>query len=625
MEGTSISNLTLKNCFALNLGDPAIVTIAASMGLLLYLAFWLRRYPNTPGQFWLQLASLAMSWWLMALGLEISTTSGSCKVFWSGLAWPGIALVSTGWAFFLYEYALAKRVPGPLRFVCLIAAPLVITGAAVTNGLHGQFYGSDTRLVVEDGRSFVTYEHGPYFYLAVSYIYIMILSTWAMAGAATVKAGAAVRGFFTKLLGITVLPAVANLGYLFGDLRFFGGDPTPFAYSLSVVFVVWLMVDNRWVDVTAMGRDLLYYHSRDPIFIFGLDGRLYDASPEAKDLFGSRPLRPGDSVLGIESIADIYRQLSTKADIDTFPTIRKDNRYFAPRVYPIDLLHVKSKLGWVLALVDVSAQQDATERARAADLAKTQFLATVSHELRTPLTVIVGALKMLNQKNLDIAPDKAAKLIERAFENSRSLAKLVDDLLDVQRIENAEFSMIVEQLDLNALARRAMSRIENYQAGKRVTFELAENDSHIMVQGDRQRLGQVLANVLSNAIKFCGDPGVVKIRLGIDGANACLFVSDNGAGIPEGARDRVFGRFTQVDSSDTRNRGGSGLGMHISQQILRQHNGRIDYESREGAGTTFIVTLPLAEYVPVNPDGHQPARRVDFSGVGASHAKKPAA
>ena len=232
---------------------------------------------------------------------------------------------------------------------------------------------------------------------------------------------------------------------------------------------------------------------------------------------------------------------------------------------------------------------------------------------------------MLNQKNLDIAPDKAAKLIERAFENSRSLAKLVDDLLDVQRIENAEFSMIVEQLDLNALARRAMSRIENYQAGKRVTFELAENDSHIMVQGDRQRLGQVLANVLSNAIKFCGDPGVVKIRLGIDGANACLFVSDNGAGIPEGARDRVFGRFTQVDSSDTRNRGGSGLGMHISQQILRQHNGRIDYESREGAGTTFIVTLPLAEYVPVNPDGHQPARRVDFSGVGASHAKKPAA
>ena len=608
----------------MNIGDPAIVAVMASIGLLLYVAFWLRRFPNTPGQFWLQLASLSMSWWLMALGFEISADSETCKVFWSRLAWPGIALVPTGWAFFLYEYALAKRVPGPLRLVCLIVAPVVISGAAITNGFHGQFYSLDSQFVVENGRSFVKYEHGPYFNLAVGYIYIMILSAWVIAGTATVKAGAAVRGFFTKLLGITVLPVVANLGYLFADLRFFGVDPTPFAFSLSVFFVVWLMVDNRWVDVTAIGRDLLYYHSRDPIFIFGLDGHLYDASPEARDLFGSHHLRPGDNVLDIENIADICRQLSANADIDTFPIIRKDNRYFAPRVYPIDLMHVKSKLGWVLALVDVSAQEDATERARAADLAKTQFLATVSHELRTPLTVIMGALKMLNQKDIDIAPDKAAKLIDRAFENSRSLAKLVDDLLDVQRIENAEFSMIVERFDLNALVGRAMSRIENYQSGKRVTFELAEDDTHILIEGDRQRLGQVLANILSNAIKFCGDPGVVKIRLGIDGANACLFVSDNGAGIPDGARDQVFGRFTQVDSSDTRNRGGSGLGMHISQQILRQHNGRIDYESREGAGTTFIVTLPLAESQPLKPEPEKPGNSFEFSVAGAQRAQKPA-
>ena len=540
-------------------------------------------------------------------------------MLWAEMAWPGIVLMPTGWSFFLYEYALAKKVKTPVWLFCLCVAPVVISSAAITNGFHGQFYSRDFEMVMQDGRAHVHYEHGPFFDFAVGYIYLLVVSAWIIAGMAAFKAGAAVRGFFTKLFVITLLPMIANLGYLFADLRFFGVDPTPFAYSMSVFFVVWLMVDNRWVDMSAIGRDLLYYHSKDPIFIFGMDGRLFDASPEAKSLFDSHKLLPGDNVHEINDIGDIYRQLVINDDIDSFPIIRRGIRSFAPRVYPIDLLHVKSKLGWVLALVDVTAQEDATERAQAADLAKTQFLSTVSHELRTPLTVITGALKMLNQKNLDIPPEQGAKLIERAYENSQTLAKLVDDLLDVQRIENAQFSVAMERFELTALVRESVGRIENYQSGKPIKFDLIEDGKPIHVCADRHRIGQVLANILSNAIKFCGDPGHICVRLTVVGAMVRVSVADNGAGIPDGAHDRVFGRFTQVDSSDTRNRGGSGLGMHISRQILKQHNGSISYESKKGEGTTFTVTLPLA------PELSDEAADETWVQSGVLAANKPAA
>lgn len=246
------------------------------------------------------------------------------------------------------------------------------------------------------------------------------------------------------------------------------------------------------------------------------------------------------------------------------------------------------------------------EETREAYKAKSRFLSTVSHELRTPLTVIKGATELLARANVAAEPEKVEKLIRLARDNAETLARLVDDLLDVQRLEKAEFSISMERLDLNQLAETALTRIESYQANKPMTFEFRPAPVAVPVDGDRQRLMQVLANILSNAIKFSKDPGVVRLSVSVVGSQAEVRISDNGIGIPEDARAKVFGRFTQVDSSDTRNRGGSGLGMHITQQILEQHGGSIDYESVIGEGTTFIALVPLAVAAPVADKGAEP-------------------
>ena len=578
-------------CLAFDLRDPAVLTIVLTCGGLLFAFLRMRQYPNTLGHRWFQIGIGAMALWLVAIGLQISNDSLSCKMLWEEVAWFGVVLMPTVWAFFLYDYALGRKVNRLLGLAGTLVAPVLITAGTLTNAYHGQFYGLDSHLVTENGRTFVEFSLGPLYYIVVGYLYAVVAVGLALAFIPTLKAPAAVRSFVKKLLFLTSLPVLANLAYMLGGVTVAGLDPAPFAFSVSLVGLVWLMADDRWVDITAMGREVLFHNSTDPILIIGLDGRLCDASPAARRLFAADRLRPGDHLTQTSDIGQLVQRVLCDGSDFVPPTIQRGGYSFVPRIYPIDLMHMKSKLGWIITLVDVTAQETALQQARAADIAKTQFLSTVSHELRTPLTVINGAIRLMNKGNL--GADQVERLIKMTSDNAETLAKLVDDLLDVQRIDNEGFKLKREKLDLNPLAETALSRIQSYQSQKFIAFSLETDGAALCVDGDPQRLGQVLANILSNAIKFSKDPGEVRIRLSRTDTMAEIRISDNGIGIPEEARDTVFGRFTQVESPGSRTRGGSGLGMHISRQILRQHDGTIDFESEVGKGTTFIVTLPL--------------------------------
>ncbi|WP_109466219.1 sensor histidine kinase [Albibacillus kandeliae] len=578
----------------------------ATLTLVATVSYLVRRFPNTLGHGWFMLAMAAMAWWLLSVLLEFSSHTFDCKVLAARVAWPGIVLTPTAWAFFLYEYALARRVPGWARWVGLLIAPALITAAALAVPYYDGFYGTGTRLVDNGVRLSVIYDHGPVFFASVAYLYVVVLSSVAITFRALTLASLGVRSFLKKLLVVTMLPITADLAYTFGGVTIFGMDPTPLVFSVSLSFVFWMSTDHRWVDMTAIGRDLIFYNTRDPIVLADMQGRLIDANPEAKSVLALKGVAEQSSLLAHPDIGDMIGHLRTGDAEGAVRIIRRDGRSFAARVYPLSFLHAGHQLGWLISLVDVSAQEEAAEKAQAADLAKTRFLSTVSHELRTPLTVIKGATELLARANVAAEPEKVEKLIRLARDNAETLARLVDDLLDVQRLEKAEFSISMERLDLNQLAETALTRIESYQANKPMTFEFRPAPVAVPVDGDRQRLMQVLANILSNAIKFSKDPGVVRLSVSVVGSQAEVRISDNGIGIPEDARAKVFGRFTQVDSSDTRNRGGSGLGMHITQQILEQHGGSIDYESVIGEGTTFIALVPLAVAAPVADKGADP-------------------
>ena len=233
------------------------------------------------------------------------------------------------------------------------------------------------------------------------------------------------------------------------------------------------------------------------------------------------------------------------------------------------------------------------ERAKAALVLKSQFVAVVSHELRTPLTSIKGSLDLLNSGKFGTFSPQAQSLLGLARKNSKRLADLVDDLLDLQRIEEGKMTFDKETIELGAFIADALGSHLGLAEKYNVTLKLdRDSTTPVYVHTDPERLMQVLSNTISNAAKFSPDQGDVDIGLEVDAGRARIFVRDRGVGIPDGSEEAVFGRFIQLDSSDQRQFGGTGLGMAISREIIEAMGGTIDYESELGKGTTFFIGLP---------------------------------
>ena len=231
------------------------------------------------------------------------------------------------------------------------------------------------------------------------------------------------------------------------------------------------------------------------------------------------------------------------------------------------------------------------ERTLAALTVKSQFLSTVSHELRTPLTSIKGSLDLVNKGTLGAIPPTLAPVLEIAGKNSVRLANLIDDLLDLQKFEAGEMVFNFEPLNVRRLLQEAIEANSGFARSLGIDVKLLPTNEQLTIHGDRSRLMQVLANLLSNAVKFSNEGGHVDLRARADGSDVVISIIDYGVGIPPNSEERVFGQFTQIDSSDQRRVGGTGLGMNISQQIVERHKGTLEYASTLSEGTTFFLTL----------------------------------
>lgn len=561
--------------------------------LVVALGFWVRSHSSLPGKHWFLLSNAAMVWWLVAVGLELSAQSVGCAMGVAQGAWIGIVLLPTFWAFFLYEYALGAKVPRRVVLGAVFCAPALIMSAALTTAWHHAFYGPATRFVTDGGAPYVDYDHGPLFFATVSYLYLVLMAAIVITGRAVLKATPAVRSFFLKLFAGTLIPIVVNLSYLIGDVHFLGSDPTSFSFALSLMLVAWLIADNRWVDVNAIARELLFYNAMDPVLILDPGGNMIEANPAAADLLKENAA-PGRSQLQEGALGQLVTHLVDHNSLPDVTDIQLGKRHFAVRAHVISLGEGQKKLGWAVALLDVTTQKIAAQKAIAAEQMQSQFLATVSHELRTPLTVINGSLGLLANGAANMTEAQRNHLMARATCNTAALTKLVNDLIDTQSLSNAEFRMQFAECDLTNIVVTATANAEALQPQKNIKFTYPPAKNPLMVRADGDRLGQVLGNVLSNAVKFSDPGGTVQVALGRDDGQALITVTDAGCGIPPNSETKVFAPFSQLDGSDTKTAYGSGLGLHISRQIMDRHGGSIRYDSAPGVGTTFTIALPLA-------------------------------
>jgi PAS domain S-box-containing protein len=240
-------------------------------------------------------------------------------------------------------------------------------------------------------------------------------------------------------------------------------------------------------------------------------------------------------------------------------------------------------VGSVLSFRDISQRY-------ALDRMKDEFVSTVSHELRTPLTSIRGALGLLSTGLLGDMGEKASNLLRIAVSNSDRLVRLINDILDLERMQSGRAPLTYRNCDLEELARQAIEAMTPMAEAAKVQLLLEAGPA--LVEVDPDRLQQVMTNLLSNAIKFspAGSQVTVSIERLLDGVT--ISVRDNGRGIPKDKLESIFDRFQQVDASDARQKGGTGLGLAICRTIVMQHGGRIWAERNPDRGSTFRMFLP---------------------------------
>ena len=230
---------------------------------------------------------------------------------------------------------------------------------------------------------------------------------------------------------------------------------------------------------------------------------------------------------------------------------------------------------------------------------RTEFIDNLSHELRTPLTTVSLLAETLSREAEGpdvVLPPKMRDRIGKIEVETGHLVQMVNELLDLSRIESGDTLALVDGLDMGRLAAQSAERLRLFADRQGVTMRVEAPDRLPPIRGDAARLGQVVVNLVHNAVKFSPDGGEILVRAGHEGTDIVTSVQDHGVGIPRDAQDRVFERFYKVDRARMRAEagGGTGLGLAIARHVVEQHGGRIWVESSEGSGSTFSFALPVS-------------------------------
>ena len=356
---------------------------------------------------------------------------------------------------------------------------------------------------------------------------------------------------------------------------------------------------TRLLNQISQQSDLLLNSVGDGIYGVGRTGLVTFVNPAAaralgyapKDLIGREAhatfhdTQPDGTPFPVQNCyvtEAIHDRVATNAEEDSYR--RADGLSIPVEVTATPLIDENGQ-----AIGAVMVFRDVTER-REVDRMKSEFVSMVSHELRTPLAAIRGSLGLIAGGALGEVAPSAARMVDIALVSSDRLSRLINEILDIERIESGTLSMDLGVHQAQALIEAAVGQVQVIaeESGVRVSTGRTEGQ----VFADADRVVQTLLNLLGNAIKFSHRGGSVSVRTESRGAFVEFAIQDDGRGIPEDKLDQIFSRFEQVDSSDAREKGGSGLGLSISRSIVERLGGRIWAVNNDGAGATFLFTVP---------------------------------
>lgn len=416
---------------------------------------------------------------------------------------------------------------------------------------------------------------------------------------------------------VVVRPSTTPTALLPGPLTYsvlLGGMALTVAFSLTISSLstraetVAAIVDARTSELRSATRELsererhlraIVDNTVDGILTADAAGLIRSANPAAARMFASRE----DDLIGqplVELIAPTHRielEAITSGMQDSLTTLPGGNpreligRRGDGAVFPLEISLARLQLDERFALLVVV--RDLTER-RAVDRLKGEFISTVSHELRTPLASILGSLELLRDGQAGPLSVQGSRLVDLAYDNGERLLRLINDILDLERASTAGMGLNFEDLDASDLLMESVALNQGLAQRHGVVLRGVPSPKPMRVLGDRDRLLQVLTNLIGNAIKFSDAQAEVSLRLTKREGQVIFSVQDQGPGIPESFRHRLFDPFSQADSGDRRRIGGTGLGLSISKALVEEHGGSVWFETAPGKGSVFHFAIPEA-------------------------------
>ncbi len=610
-------NLSLF-CKSLNTGPgknmelqftPFALLFAAASIIALLNAFIIWRRRPGPGVNAFVAMMLGAALWTSAGAMELLAANLGAKILFVDIVYIGVVIVAASWFLFALSYTGKEHLVTRRNIILLTIMPVLTMLAIISNPLHELFW-TNRAVAMQDSLMVTDFDFGPLFWVHTAYSYMLIILGAGIMLRAVIRSPQLYRGQIGLILVGGLAPFIGNMLFLsaLNPLPDYV-DLTSFTYMLSGIPIGWALYRFRLMDIVPVAREIVVENMVDGVLVVDSETRIVDINKAAIKILNL----PGNTVIG-KPLLDVWTkekrlllQFQGMEDANREVEIEVDGelRTYNVRLSPLrnrrgDLTGRIANLNDITSIKEINRELElARQKADEATRLKSDFLATMSHELRTPLNAVIGYSELMLSGMVGELSDKHYDYTDRVTENAKYLLGLINDILDISKIEAGRMELSMQPFNLKKWTDEIVAQHQILADEKKLDFRV-EIDDKLPEEflGDAPRLRQVTINLLSNAFKFT-HKGTVKLKLSKhDTTTWSIIVSDTGIGISPHKQETIFEEFQQADNSSTREYGGTGLGLAIVRRFILMMGGHIRLTSSLGEGSTFTIVLPLLTKLP---------------------------
>ncbi len=583
--------------------------------------------------FMMLMFSVAM--WTLAYAFEVGSIDLARKIFWAKVKYLGVVAVPTMWLYLAVKYLGQEKWLTPQYTVWFLLEPIITLLLVWSNDLHGLMW-SSLRLEKVGPLYLKVSTHGLWWWIHTSYSYLLLLAGTALFIRRLIRSHDLYRSQVVLILTGAISPWIGNAMYISGFNPLVPLDLTPFGFTITGLSISWGLFRAQLFDILPIARSAILENMKDAVIVLDIQNRIADLNRAACEIIGCQPAETiGKKVTSVSTDwQPLIVQYDNLSETNDEISIGHDD---SKRYYNLDLSsvydrkgHYKGRIILLRDITEVKAAalelEEAKLKAESSSRAKSEFLANMSHELRTPLNHIIGFTELVMDKKVGNLNEVQEKYLKNVHQSSKHLLSLVNDVLDLSKVEAGKLELTSRVIDLKKALESSYRLIRDEAIKNGIELTMTVDNIPEKIKADERKLKQILYNLLSNAVKFTPDGGKIclaaravdcTVRSGrrqedsenlriiekiLDRKEAVntqtkkfieVSVSDNGIGIEPANQKRIFNPFDQLESSATRRFAGTGLGLSLSRKLVELHGGKIWVESEgEGKGSKFLFIIP---------------------------------